>query len=282
MRLHVSRQTAAAIGSLVVLIMVAGFMGFVAGYYEGTGIWPSFQQGEPALPPIDVPAMTSTEIAGAVAEIPMPEYGEGYNCVDFAWAAMRHLQWQGQIAGIVRLDLDPDPDHAVLLVATDDDGWVFMEPQTGQQIKPHVGGKWASGQTITGIYVMAIDWVPLDEYVAGEWQDPPGAVGGIADEVPWPGEEDEEEVVDVSDLREVLLAYGAVAILQVPLILAMMFMALWKQGWLRAVLSLCIVIWGAYYMTYDIKMAAPLIAVGAMLFFMSVFQLTGRGIRDNG
>jgi len=49
--------------------------------------------------------------------------------------------------------------------------------------------------------------------------------------------------------------------------------ALWKKGWIRIVLSLCIIIWGVFAMPYDIKVAAPFISIGAILFIMSISQI---------
>jgi len=48
--------------------------------------------------------------------------------------------------------------------------------------------------------------------------------------------------------------------------------AFWKKGWLRIILSICIIIWGVFYMSYDIKIAAPLIAVGAVLFIQAILK----------
>lgn len=60
---------------------------------------------------------------------------------------------------------------------------------------------------------------------------------------------------------------------QMMLIVAMMGFALWKQGWLRAITSVGLVIWGAYTMQYDIKVAAPLIGIGTLLFFDAILRL---------
>ena len=54
------------------------------------------------------------------------------------------------------------------------------------------------------------------------------------------------------------------------LVIALLFFALWKKDWIRIILSTCIVIWGAFYISYDIKVAAPLIAVGATLFIQAI------------
>jgi len=48
--------------------------------------------------------------------------------------------------------------------------------------------------------------------------------------------------------------------------------AFWKKGWLRIILSICIIIWGVFFMSYDIKIAAPLIAVGSVLFIQAILK----------
>jgi len=60
---------------------------------------------------------------------------------------------------------------------------------------------------------------------------------------------------------------------QMIVILAMMGFALWKQGWVRVLLALSLIIWGAFSMAYDIKIAAPLIGIGSILFFSGIFRL---------
>jgi len=49
--------------------------------------------------------------------------------------------------------------------------------------------------------------------------------------------------------------------------------ALWKRGWLRLLMAVSIIMWGTFAMPYDIKIAAPLIGVGSVLFFMSLFRV---------
>lgn len=48
--------------------------------------------------------------------------------------------------------------------------------------------------------------------------------------------------------------------------------ALWKKDWIRILLSICIIIWGAFAMQYDVKIAAPLLALGTILFIMSIMK----------
>jgi hypothetical protein len=69
---------------------------------------------------------------------------------------------------------------------------------------------------------------------------------------------------------------SGITIIDIVLILALCFFALWKTGWIRIVTSLCLIIWGAFALQYDIKIAAPLIGIGAVLFIMAVMNLISR------
>jgi len=66
--------------------------------------------------------------------------------------------------------------------------------------------------------------------------------------------------------------WSPLGIPQMIVILAILGFALWKQGWLRVILSLCIIIWGVFAMPYDVKIAAPLLAIGTILFFMGILN----------
>jgi hypothetical protein len=67
--------------------------------------------------------------------------------------------------------------------------------------------------------------------------------------------------------------WSPLGIPQMIMILALLGFALWKQGWLRVILSACLLIWGTFAMEYDIKVAAPLIGLGAVLFIMGTMNL---------
>lgn len=70
-----------------------------------------------------------------------------------------------------------------------------------------------------------------------------------------------------------MIAGEAVGILQVLFMLALIFFALWKGGWIRVILSTCIIVWGAFAIPYDVKIAAPLLAVGTVLFAQTIFVM---------
>ena len=52
--------------------------------------------------------------------------------------------------------------------------------------------------------------------------------------------------------------------------------ALWKKDWIRVLLSICIIIWGVFAMPYDIKVAAPLLTVGTVLFVIGITNMIQR------
>lgn len=60
---------------------------------------------------------------------------------------------------------------------------------------------------------------------------------------------------------------------QMMVIIAVMGFALWKQGWIRVLLSLSLIIWGAFAIGVDVKIGAPLVGIGSFLFFAGIFQL---------
>lgn len=154
--------------SAVLVLSACVGLGYVGGYYEGTGVLPSLRSPESITPPPSLTMASAVETEQTLLALQDKDYGEGYNCVEYAWDAMRLLRWQGQTSALVGLDIDADPelDHALLLVPTEDKGWIFIDPQIGKQvINVVVGGKYA-GQPITAIYVMVLNWIPFEDYIA--------------------------------------------------------------------------------------------------------------------
>lgn len=148
---------------IVGLITLSLFTGFLSGHYHGTGTFPLPERGVP-MPAVSAVSLTDAQLS--LEPVKSREYREGYTCVDFAWDAMRLLRWEGTESVIVLLTLDPEPNHALLLVPTADMGWVFIEPQTGLQTKPQVGGRYF-GRRITAIQVLQFTTVSLEEFLSG-------------------------------------------------------------------------------------------------------------------
>ena len=152
----------------VALVALSLAVGFLIGHVYGTGTFPLAQTQQIRMP--DAASVTLHETQTVLEPLREQEYREGYTCLDFAWEAMRAMRWQGYETLIVVLELDPEPHHAVLLVPTTDEGWIFMDPQCGGcPLKPAVGGKYFN-RTITGIYVLQMELVEIEEFFSGTYE----------------------------------------------------------------------------------------------------------------
>jgi hypothetical protein len=69
------------------------------------------------------------------------------------------------------------------------------------------------------------------------------------------------------------LIEGPTGIVNMMFAVALMGFAFWKRGWLRVLLAIALIIWGAFMTAYDMKIAAPFIGIGTMLFLMAIFRL---------
>lgn len=156
------------IASAVLVLCACVGLGYVGGYYDGTGLLPTVRPPESLRPPGTLAMATAIETEQALVSLQDKDYGNGYNCVEYAWDAMRLLRWQGQTSALVGLDYDADPelDHALLLVPTEDKGWIFIDPQIGKQLVNIVIGGQYAGHNIKAIYVMVLDWIPFEDYIA--------------------------------------------------------------------------------------------------------------------
>ena len=79
--------------------------------------------------------------------------------------------------------------------------------------------------------------------------------------------------IDALTAMIVGLIEGPTGIVNMMFAVALMGFSFWKRGWLRVLLSLSLIIWGAFMTAYDMKIAAPFIGIGTMLFLMAAFQL---------
>jgi hypothetical protein len=153
--------------------------GFAAGFTYGTGnsaitlIIPA----KSALPPMIVATSNLDNVTTTLSTQPKQPYRDGYNCMDFAWSAMRALQWKGQPSAIVRLGYPDGTGHTVLIVPTADKGYQFIEPQNNETIHPGVGGIY-DGKMIVNMTILEFTWKPFDIFVLDPsyglqgWDDP--------------------------------------------------------------------------------------------------------------
>lgn len=80
---------------------------------------------------------------------------------------------------------------------------------------------------------------------------------------------------DLSELMALLIGLieGPTGIINMMFAVTLMGFAFWKRGWLRVLMSASLIVWGTFITAYDMKIAAPFIGVGVLLFLMAIFQL---------
>ena len=66
-----------------------------------------------------------------------------------------------------------------------------------------------------------------------------------------------------------------IGIPEVIIVAVLLVLASWKKSWIRIITSIGIIIWGAYFTSYDIKWAAPVIAIGVVLFIIGILNIMG-------
>ena len=60
---------------------------------------------------------------------------------------------------------------------------------------------------------------------------------------------------------------------EVIIVAVLLGLASWKKSWVRVITSIGVIIWGAYFTSYDIKWAAPVIAIGTVLFIIGILNI---------
>jgi hypothetical protein len=68
-------------------------------------------------------------------------------------------------------------------------------------------------------------------------------------------------------------AGATISIMAIIFVIALCAFAFWQRDWIRVILAVCIVIWGAFALAYDVKIAAPLLAIGVVLFIMGIMKV---------
>jgi len=174
-----TKQGIKVFGIFMVATVCCILTGFAAGFTYGTGnsaltlIIPA----KSIAPPQEVATTKLDNVTTVLNTQPKRPYREGYNCMDFAWDAMRALQWKGQPSAIVRLGYFDGTGHTVLIVPTADKGYQFIEPQTSETIRPQVGSIY-DGKEIVNMTILEFQWKSFDifildpEYGLQGWDDP--------------------------------------------------------------------------------------------------------------
>ena len=153
---------------LATMLFVISYTSFLLGYHEASGSFPFVGQVA-VMPPVAV-AQTFEDVSDFIVDDITSEYqyGEGMNCVDYALMMARNAQWRGLSAEVVKIDYEDGTAHAMIMFATEDQGIVFVEPQNDKVIDVLWPGQKYQGQTIVGVYVMGLKWVPLGQYLGGD------------------------------------------------------------------------------------------------------------------
>lgn len=68
-------------------------------------------------------------------------------------------------------------------------------------------------------------------------------------------------------------AGAIISIMSIVFVIALCAFALWQKGWISILLALCIFIWGTFALAYDVKIAAPLLAIGFILFIVRIIRI---------
>lgn len=87
------------------------------------------------------------------------------------------------------------------------------------------------------------------------------------------GAGDDDDTISTMTLLGLSLTGDGFGLLEMILVIAFLAIAIWKKSWVRVICSLTVIIWGAFAMQYDIKVAAPLVGIGTILFIMDVMRM---------
>jgi len=149
-------------------VLMSSFLGGVAGFYVGTGEYP-FVETQAISLPAQSESYTAEDIKVFVEadNVELNKYDTGFNCVEYALLLARNAHWQGLPAQVISLTYKEGVGHMILAFATEDEGWVFIEPETGKEIYPKIGQIYGS-RRITEMMILQTRWIPFEEACEGE------------------------------------------------------------------------------------------------------------------
>lgn len=148
--------------TLAVMVFCSGSLGAVFGYYQGTGELP-FLQPVAILPEVTNSTTTLVDVKGFLERDKTSEidYGDNFNCVEFALLVARNAHWSGLPADPARLLFQDGSSHMILVFPTKDEGWIFVDPQNDLVIHPRIGSIY-SGKRIVEIDTLRCRWIPFE------------------------------------------------------------------------------------------------------------------------
>lgn len=157
-----------ALTSVLVIFIFGVVFGWGMCYEYVTGL-PAISLIAPKQESVGTPdmALKTTEEAKQVVEeaVKDEEYGVGYNCLDYAWDSMRALKWDGQPAWIAGVVFEDGTGHSLVLTATTDGGWKFLDPQSGLELTPVPGGYWGDNKIVAVQVRDPNCWVDFADFV---------------------------------------------------------------------------------------------------------------------
>ena len=151
-------------GAMMVLMLFSGILGIMGGYFLGTGTMPFVNPPETIIPTAPQAVVSRAETLDFITSdaTNLVEYGEGYNCVEYALVLSLKGRWQGLPAMVIRVDFEGQPlNHLLVAYHTTDGGVIYFDPATDTLVYPRIGGELA-GKKITGLYILQSQWIPYE------------------------------------------------------------------------------------------------------------------------
>lgn len=153
---------------VITFLGLVAALGFGAGFEFGTGlpITTLFTSHDKDVAVPENITVKTTEEAKQVVEEAVKglTYDVGYNCLDMAWDSMRSLNWDGQPGAIAGVIFEDGTGHALVLTATSNDNWIFLDAESGAKVTPVPGG-YLNGKKIVSVEIMVIHWVEFSDFV---------------------------------------------------------------------------------------------------------------------
>jgi len=149
--------------TLTVALMFC-FLGVLGGYSYATGGELPFMQYQSITPPEQATNVTSNELTTFLEsdDTDFNRYDIGFNCVEYALLLEREAQWKGIPAISILIKYEDGSGHIVMAFPIVDKGWIYIEPQTDEEIYPNIGAI-IGGKRIAEMYSLTCEWILLED-----------------------------------------------------------------------------------------------------------------------
>lgn len=153
---------------LVVIMVGCSMLGALFGCYVAVGNFDPLLPGdqhEAIYYPTPEATSSYSQVTDFLAADTTNEkdYGEGYNCVDYSMDVMQAATWKGIECSVVGLIGSDGDSHAIVAFQTEDDGWVFVEPQNDEVIDVYEGMVYA-GTKIIRVDILTWKWETFEDW----------------------------------------------------------------------------------------------------------------------